>query len=190
MEDLYKILGVNRSATQDEIKKAYHDLAMRYHPDFNPGDPEAEYIFKKISSAYAVLSDADQRAEYDGQMFRCRVEGYNSTWHNPYENYTADDFIGAFNYFFNAHRYQQAQRNAWAHGQRPKEPKEKVPVVGWNAVFRGVLIFVAAVLLARFTGRLGFMGIVLSFAVLFFGIRYIIKGFYDMMGRTGKKDGR
>lgn len=186
MEDLYKILGVNRSATQDEIKKAYHDLAMRYHPDFNPGDPEAEYMFKKISSAYAVLSDVSQRAEYDGQMFRSRMEGYSSTWHNPYENYTAADFIGAFNYYFNAHRAQQAQRNAWAHGMRPKE---KVPVEGWNAVFRGILIFIAAVLLARFTGRLGFMGIVLSFAVLFFGIRYIIKGFYDMMGRTGKKDG-
>ena len=61
---------------------------------------------------------------------------------------------------------------------------------GWNAVLRGVLIFVAAVVLARFTGRLGFMGIVLCFAVLFFGIRYVIKGFVDMMGRTGKKDGR
>lgn len=187
MEDLYKILGVNRSATQDEIKKAYHDLAMRYHPDFNPGDPEAEYLFKKISSAYAVLSDAAQRAEYDGQMFRSRMEGYDSTWHNPYENYTADDFIGAFNYFFNSHRYQ---RNSWAHGFKPKEPKEKVPVEGWNAVFRGVLIFFAAVLLARITGRLGFMGILLSFAVLFWGIRYIIKGFADMMGRTGRKDGR
>ena len=186
MEDLYKILGVNRSATQDEIKKAYHDLAMRYHPDFNPGDPEAEYMFKKISSAYAVLSDAEQRSEYDGQMFRCRMEGCESSWHNPYENYTAADFIGAFNYFFNAHRAQQAQRNAWAHGIKPKE---KVPVTGWAAVFRGVLIFIAAVLLARFTGRMGFMGILLSFAVLFFGIRYIIKGFYDMMDRTGKKDG-
>ena len=184
MEDLYKILGVNRSATLDEIKRAYHDLAMRYHPDFNPGDPEAEYRFKKISSAYAVLSDADQRAEYDGQMFRSRVEGYDTNWHNPYENYTAADFIGAFNYYFNANR---ARRNAWAHNIKPKE---KVPVEGWGAVARGVFIFIAAVLLARFTGRLGFMGIVLSFAVLFFGIRYIIKGFYDMMGRTGKKDGR
>ena len=184
MEDLYKILGVNRSATQEEIKKAYHDLAMRYHPDFNPGDPEAEYMFKKISSAYAVLSDAEQRSEYDGQMFRSRMEGYDSTWHNPYENYTAADFIGAFNYFFNAHRYQ---RNAYA--KKPMEPKEKIQVTGWAAVFRGVLIFIAAVLLARFTGRMGFMGILLSFAVLFFGIRYIIKGFYDMMDRTGKKNG-
>ena len=184
MEDLYKILGVNRSATQEEIKKAYHDLAMRYHPDFNPGDPEAEYMFKKISSAYAVLSDAEQRSEYDGQMFRSRMEGYDSTWRNPYENYTAADFIGAFNYFFNAHRYQRS-----AYAKKPREPKEKVPVTGWAAVFRGVLIFIAAVLLARFTGRMGFMGILLSFAVLFFGIRYIIKGFYDMMDRTGKKNG-
>ena len=61
---------------------------------------------------------------------------------------------------------------------------------GWNAVVRGMLIFIAAVVLARVTGRLGFMGIVLSFAVLFFGIRYVIKGFADMLGRTGKKDGR
>ena len=181
MEDLYKILGVNRSASADEIKKAYHDLAMQYHPDFNPGDPEAEYRFKKISSAYAVLSDAVQRSEYDGQMFRSRVEGYDSTWRNPYENYTAADFIGAFNYFFNAHRYQ--------HSSSAPKPKEKVPVEGWNAVARGMIIFIAAVVLARFTGRLGFMGIILSFAVLFFGIRYIIKGFADMFS-TGRKDGR
>ena len=184
MEDLYKILGVNRSATAEEIKKAYHDLAMRYHPDFNPGNPESEYIFKKISSAYAVLSDSEQRLEYDGQMFRSRVEGHDSTWHNPYENYTAADFIGTFNYFFNTHRHHRTSAAPNA------KPKEKAPVTGWQAVARGVFIFIAAVVLARFTGRLGFMGIVLSFAVLFFGIRFIIKGFYDMVGRTGKKDGR
>ncbi len=186
MEDLYKILGVNRSASADEIKKAYHDLAMQYHPDFNPGDPEAEYLFKKISSAYAVLSDAEQRSEYDGQMFRSKVEGYSETWHNPYENYSAADFIGAFNYFFNAHRYQ---RSAYS-SSRDKKQREKTPVFGWHSVARGVLIFIAAVILARFTGRLGFMGIALSFAVLFFGIRYIIKGFADMLGGMGKKDGR
>ena len=96
----------------------------------------------------------------------------------------AADFIGAFNYYFNAHRYQRPPFAS------KSEPKEKVPVEGWNAVARGMLIFIAAVILARFTGRLGFMGIMLSFAVLFFGIRYIIKGFFDMMGRTGRKDGR
>lgn len=184
MEDLYKILGVNRSATAEEIKKAYHELAMRYHPDFNPGDPESEYLFKRVSSAYAVLSDATLRSEYDGQMFRSRIEGEAENWHNPYENYTAADFIGAFNYFFNAHRFQRQYSSP-----QPK-PKKKVPVEGWNAVARGVFIFVAAVLLSRFTGRLGFMGLVLSFAVLFFGIRYIIKGFFDMMSGTGRKNDR
>ena len=182
MEDLYAILGVNRTATVEEIKKAYHELAMRYHPDFNPGDREAEICFRRISYAYAVLSDASQRAEYDGQMFRMHYEG-SCSWQNPYENYTASDFIGAFNYFFNAHRYQ---RPAAAQEVRTKERK---PVSGWNAVARGMIIFVAAVVLSRFTGRLGFMGIILSFAVLFFGIRYIIKGFFDMMGGTGRKDG-
>lgn len=47
MEDLYRILGVNQEATAEEIKRAYHDLALRYHPDHNPGNPKSEDIFKK-----------------------------------------------------------------------------------------------------------------------------------------------
>jgi curved DNA-binding protein len=64
-EDYYKILGVGRNATADEIKKAYRKLAMKFHPDHAKGDKTAEERFKKISEAYAVLSDAEKRREYD-----------------------------------------------------------------------------------------------------------------------------
>ena len=64
-EDYYKILGVQKNASEGEIKKAYRKLAMKYHPDHTKGDKGAEEKFKKISEAYAVLSDTEKRKEYD-----------------------------------------------------------------------------------------------------------------------------
>ncbi|MDO4894818.1 molecular chaperone DnaJ [Moraxella sp.] len=64
-KDFYSVLGVERSADEKEIKKAYRKLAMKYHPDRNPDDPTAEEKFKEASMAYEVLSDAEKRAAYD-----------------------------------------------------------------------------------------------------------------------------
>ena len=64
-EDYYQLLGVSKSASAEEIKKAYRKKAVQYHPDKNPDDPEAEAMFKKIAEAYEVLKDSDKRAAYD-----------------------------------------------------------------------------------------------------------------------------
>jgi molecular chaperone DnaJ len=64
-KDFYKVLGVDKSVTQADLKKAYRRLARQFHPDSNPGDTKAETRFKEISEAYSVLSDEQQRKEYD-----------------------------------------------------------------------------------------------------------------------------
>jgi molecular chaperone DnaJ len=63
--DYYDILGIARTAAEDEIKKSYRKLAFQYHPDRNPDNPEAEEKFKEASEAYEVLHDADKRRLYD-----------------------------------------------------------------------------------------------------------------------------
>ena len=72
--DYYEVLGVSKNASADEIKKAYRKLAVKYHPDKNPGNKEAEEKFKEAAEAYSVLSDADKKAKYD-QFGHAGVEG-------------------------------------------------------------------------------------------------------------------
>ena len=61
--DYYEVLGLKKGASDDEIKKAFRKMAMKYHPDKNPGDKEAEEKFKEINEAYAVLSDAEKKSK-------------------------------------------------------------------------------------------------------------------------------
>ena len=72
--DYYEVLGVDKSATDQDLKRAYRKLAKKYHPDANPGNKEAEEKFKEASEAYAVLSDKEKRAQYD-QFGHAAFEG-------------------------------------------------------------------------------------------------------------------
>jgi len=97
--DYYEILGLNKNATQEEIKKSYRKMAMQYHPDRNPGNKEAEEKFKEAAEAYEVLSNDEKRAKYDkyghsglrgGQDFH----GFNNV--NDIFSHFSDIFGGSF----------------------------------------------------------------------------------------------
>lgn len=93
MNNLYDVLGVQKDATADEIKKAYRSLAFKYHPDRNAGDKAAENKFKEINEAYSVLGDETKRRQYD-------MLGATSSQQNAYHNaenfYTDDPFAEFF----------------------------------------------------------------------------------------------
>ncbi len=95
--DYYEVLGVQKDAEQDAIKKAYRKLAMKFHPDKNPGDKEAEDKFKEASAAYSVLSDPDKRARYD-RFGHQGVNGQGGGFHNVDDIF--DSFGDIFSDFF------------------------------------------------------------------------------------------
>jgi molecular chaperone DnaJ len=89
-KDYYELLGVKKTASEAELKKAYRDLAKKYHPDKNKGNKEAENRFKEISEAYAVLSDAEKRAQYD----RLGREAFGPGGANPFAGFDFSQFGG------------------------------------------------------------------------------------------------
>ena len=91
--DYYEVLGVSMNASDDEIKKAYRKLAIKYHPDRNPGDKEAEAKFKEINEAHEVLSDKQKRARYD-QFGHAGVGGAGGGFGGA----SGNPFGGGFNY--------------------------------------------------------------------------------------------
>lgn len=96
--DYYEVLGVGKNASDDEIKKAYRKLAVKYHPDKNPGDKEAEEKFKEISEAHEILSDKQKRARYD-QFGHAGVGGASAS-ENPFQNGNFNFNGQSFNFDF------------------------------------------------------------------------------------------
>lgn len=104
MEDLYNVLGVQKTSTQDEIKSAYRKLAMKYHPDRNPGDKAAEEKFKNITAAYDVLGDETKRRQYD----EFGAYGAYDSQSQNYGNYRSGNYQGnPFGYGWNSGTWGQ-----------------------------------------------------------------------------------
>src|SRR5579883_1777486 len=92
--DYYEILGVEKNASEDDVKRSYRKLAIQYHPDRNPGNAEAEEKFKEATEAYEVLSDTDKRARYD----RFGHQGMRNNDYGHYQN--TEDIFSHFSDIF------------------------------------------------------------------------------------------
>ena len=127
--DYYKILGINKSATEKEIKKAYRKLARKYHPDVNPDNKEAEKKFKEINEANEVLSNSENRKKYDKygkdwqhadefekakrQQQQYQQGGGRSGNGQPYSNFEGEDFSDFFSSMFGGARQQAGQKRVF-----------------------------------------------------------------------------
>ena len=120
--DYYEVLGVSKDASADDIKKAYRKMAMKYHPDRNPGDKEAEEKFKEVGEAYEVLSDADKKARYDqygfagvDPNFGAGAGGYGGAGFGGFGD--VSDLGDIFGDFFGGGRSRGSQQNAPRRGE-------------------------------------------------------------------------
>jgi len=155
MDDLYKILGVPKTASADQIKKAYRDAAFKYHPDRNPGDKVAEENFKKINAAYAVLGDATKRADYDRFGSADGYAANQSSTYNSYanksygQNVYGDDFWSWYQQQANAQNRQYKQTYSYNNNDWDKEPKTKKEA--FRALVRSLLLLLTCFYLLRWS---------------------------------------
>src|SRR2546421_4230449 len=125
-KDYYKVLGVSKNASADEIKRTFRKLARKYHPDVNPGDKKAEEKFKEINEAYEVLSDADKRKKYDtlGPNWQEQFGAHPGTGRRSYSYRTSPldfDSTSGFSDFFETLFGRTPGAAGAGAGSRPRE---------------------------------------------------------------------
>ncbi|MCH5294343.1 MAG: J domain-containing protein [Treponema sp.] len=182
MEDLYQTLGVTKTASPEEIKKAYRNLAFKYHPDRNPGDKTAEEKFKQINSAYSVLGDETKRHQYDtygqtDESARADRQYYQGTgtYGNPFGSgayygrgpggHTGDPFQ---DFFSDAFYDDDESRYAYTRTTRSTERPSKKQA--WGMFFRSVAQSVMAMGAVLIFGRISFLVSLICGVAVFRGI--------------------
>ena len=183
MEDLYQVLGVAKTATADEIKKAYREAAFKYHPDRNAGDKGAEDKFKSINAAYAVLGDEAKRRDYDRYG---SADAYATAWRG--QGSQADETGDPFWDWFNSMRSEADEGGSYTtytwYGpfgtQRGRHPREREPEPeptrseAFSSLVRSALSLCAGVFFFRYA--LVFLPVaILSVGAVINGVNGIIK---------------
>ena len=148
MEDLYQTLGVEKTATAEEIKKAYRNLAFKYHPDRNPGNKEAEEKFKVINEAYSVLGDETKRKQYDayGSTGSYQSSGSQSSsygnYNRGYGTYGNGGYTDPFWDFFNGaqeERDSSYDNSRYTYTYTTSSTQHPTRKDGWRMLGRGIL---------------------------------------------------
>ncbi|MCR5698315.1 MAG: DnaJ domain-containing protein [Treponemataceae bacterium] len=184
MEDLYKILGVEKTATQDQLKKAYRKLAMQYHPDRNPGDKNAEEMFKKINEAYSILSDEEKRKQYDlygNEQYNARQYQYQNDSQANYSYYYQDN---PFEQWF-----RENQNRDWSeqYEQNTRNYRRATKGAGFSAIISGIAMVAVGLVFFGYSWILFPIGPILCIAAIASGIADIAGGVVTLKKVVGSK---
>ncbi|MDR3311673.1 MAG: DnaJ domain-containing protein [Spirochaetaceae bacterium] len=182
MDDLYALLGVSKTASAEQIKKAYRDAAFKWHPDRNPGDTTAEEKFKQINAAYSVLGDETKRAQYNQYGSTDAYANAHSDssygqygptgdpfwdWFYPGAGPASDGHTGGRHYTYTWQ--QQGAGDNFSFQARPQGTPG-------NQIMRGALSLLAGIIFFRFSWFILPFGPILCLAAVINGIRGIIRG--------------
>lgn len=175
MDDLYQTLGVSKDSSSDEIKKAYRNLAFKYHPDRNQGDKNAEELFKKINEAYSVLGDQTKRRQYDEYGTTDSSSSktqYQNAYQNQYSYYSNDPFRE----WMNGSDEDSTNSTYYWTNRRPRETNY-TKSQAWGLLFSKALLAALGFLSFRFSYIFFPVGPILSFIALINGVKGVFQAF-------------
>lgn len=178
MESYYDVLGVPKTATADEIKKAYRSLAFKYHPDRNPGDKAAEEKFKKITVAYDTLSDPAKKRDYDlgGASYSSSASSSgNYSYRSSYSGGNPFGDGGSFGSWYDNEARDSGENRQYTYyysnNQPPKNTKEYYKRKFWSSLGKTVISgFVGRIIISTWLIALFPIG---PIAALIYGVNFI-----------------
>ncbi|MBP5401814.1 MAG: J domain-containing protein [Treponema sp.] len=196
MQDLYSVLGVSKQASQEEIKKAYRSLALKYHPDRNQGNAEAEEKLKEINAAYTVLGDEDKRRQYDMSGFNANsTYDWQNQWQSQNQWQNSEQFrnSGFYNDYFRGFYYTNSndfRKNFYSNHWHTYSTEKRKLTFGeaFGKTLSGILFGVLGVfLLVEFFWLIP-IGPIISIAIISSGIKEVTGGVKAMVKAiTSKK---